>query len=183
MGFSLCLLLLFGAVPPQTAAPTDTISAGSASYARTWDYRGPYFAMTASPAASMRIDGFSPGIRYAVETGLHWRRGRTTVQVGAEGKIHQILGRKRPGGGLDGVVTISRGRLYGRLGAGVMTGIPMTRHTSDAPPTIGGLVGVGLQGGGRKVVGRIGVDYDVRVDTFGRMSQTVMLNLGLVFGL
>ena len=167
---------------PAPAPAPNTVSAGAAAHVLHWGYEGPYFVMTTAPAATMRIDGFSAGIRYAAELGLHWRRGRTTVQVGAQGKVHQVFGRARPGGGLDGVVTVSRGPVYARLGAGVMTGIPMSRDLLDAPPTIGGLAGVGLQGGGRHVIGRIGVDYDVRVDTFGRTNQTVLLELGLVFG-
>jgi hypothetical protein len=166
----------------NTVSASDTLSAGAAAHARHWWYEGPYFVMAASPAATMRIDGFSAGIRYAAELGLHWRRGRTTVLVGAEGKVHQIFGRERPGGGLDGVVTLSRGPVYARLGAGVMTGVPMSRDLLDAPPTIGGLAGIGLQGGGRHVIGRIGVDYDVRVDTLGRTNQTVLLQLGFIFG-
>lgn len=176
----LALLLLSWTVEEPDL--TQTLSAGAAPHERRWADEGPYFVMTTAPVATMRIDGFSPGIRYAAEFGLHWRHRRTTVQVGAEGKVHQVFGRKRPGGGLDGVVTLSRGPVYGRLGAGVMTGVPMSRHLHDAPPTIGGLAGVGLQGGGRNVIGRIGVDYDVRVDTLGRTNQTVLLNLGLMFG-
>jgi hypothetical protein len=158
------------------------VSAGAAAHVLHWGYEGPYFVMTTAPAATMRIDGFSAGIRYAAELGLHWRRGRTTVQVGAQGKVHQVFGRTRPGGGLDGVLTVSRGPVYARVGAGVMTGIPMSRDLLDAPPAIGGLAGIGLQGGGRNVIGRIGVDYDVRVDTLGRTNQTVLLELGLMFG-
>jgi hypothetical protein len=165
-----------------TAVEASAFSGGTIEYTRAWDYEGPYFAMGASPTTSMRIDGFSPGIRYAAEFGLHWRRGRTVVLMGGEGKVHQILGRKPPGGGLDGVVTLSHRFIYARLGAGVMSGVPMSRDPLDAPPAIGGLVGAGLQGGGHRVVGRIGIDYDVRVDTTGRFNQTVLVNLCLVFG-
>lgn len=189
MASSSCLLLLctiLAHADPELeyepAPVSNTVSAGAAAHTRHWGYEGPYFVMTTAPAATMRIDGFSPGIRYAAELGLHWRRNRMTVQVGAQGKVHQVFGRGRPGGGLDGVVTLSRGPVYARLGAGVMTGIPMSRDLLDAPPTIGGLAGIGLQGGGRNVIGRIGVDYDVRVDTLGRTNQTVLLELGLMFG-
>lgn len=183
MGSSLGLILLSSILMHADPPPTsEVVSGGAAAHVRRWDYDGPYFVMATSPVATMRVDGFSPGIRYAAELGLHWRRGRMAVQVGAEGKVHQVFGRPRVGGGLDGIVTVSRGPVYARLGAGVMTGVPMSREPTDAPPTIGGLVGVGLQGGGRHVLGRIGVDYDARVDTLGRTNQTVLLNLALVFG-
>lgn len=178
---TLCLLFL-STIPEPGPLAEPTVSAGALDHAPRWGYEGPYFVMTTSPAASMRVDGFSPAIRYGAELGLHWRRKKTTVQVGAEGKVFQVLGRKRPGGGLDGVVTVSRGPVYARLGAGVMAGVPMSRDLLDAPPAIGGVVGIGLQGGGSNVVGRIGIDYDVRLDTLGRTNQTILLNLGFMFG-
>jgi hypothetical protein len=104
------------------------------------------------------------------------------VFVGAEPRVHQVFGRAKPGGGVDGMVTVSHGPIYARLGAGVVAGIPGSIRPDDALPAMGGLFGVGLQGGGRHVKGRIGVDYDVRLDTGMRVNQTVLLTLRFMFG-
>jgi hypothetical protein len=147
-----------------------------------WTSEGLYSAMGLAPAATLYVDGFNPALRYDFELGMHWVRGRTAVFVGADARLFQVFGRKKPGGGVDGMLTLSHGPLYGRIGAGVMAGIPGSRDVRDAPPSVGGLVGAGLQARGIKLVGRIGVDYDVRLDTTGRMNQTVMLTLRFVFG-
>ena len=147
-----------------------------------WSYEGVYFALGASPASTLHIDGFNPGVRYDSEIGLHWRRGKTDVMFGGEFKIHQVLGRKKPGYGYDGVFTLSHGRVFGRVGAGVVTGIPGSRDPNDVRPAMGGLVGFGVQGGGDHVLGRMGLEYDVRMDTDLRVNQTILLTLRLVFG-
>jgi hypothetical protein len=138
--------------------------------------------MGVAPASTLHIDGFNPGIRYDSEIGMAWSRGRFMVTVGADGKIHQVLGRGKPGGGLDGVITTIYGPVYARVGAGVAAGIPASVDPNDTRPAMGGFVGVGLQGG-RNVKGRIGIDYDVRLDTSLQVNQTVLLTLRFVFGL
>lgn len=155
---------------------------GSVLPSSQWDSQGAYFIMGLAPASTLYIDGFNPSLRYDWEIGMHWTRRRTAVFVGAEARVQQVFGRKAPGGGVDGVLTVSQGPVYGRVGAGVVTGIPSTRDPYDAPPAMGGLVGLGLQGRAGALVGRIGIDYDARIDTQGRMNQTVLLTLRFVFG-
>jgi hypothetical protein len=150
--------------------------------AERWSYEGGYAVLGLAPFSGIYIDGFTPGLRYDFETGLHWRRRRTTVFVGADVRVQQYFGRNRPGGGADGVITVSIGHVYGRLGVGAMAGVPGSRDVDDALPSVGGVVGMGLQGGGNNVVGRIGIDYDVRLDPTGRVNQTVLLTLRFVFG-
>jgi hypothetical protein len=147
-----------------------------------WSSQGVYSAFGLAPAATFYVEGFNPALRYDFELGMHWVRGRTALFVGADGHIVQYFGRKAPGGGADGVLTLSQGPLYARLGAGVMAGIPRGRDLDDAPPAIGGVMGLGLQGRAGSLVGRVGVDYDVRVDAFGQVNQTVLLTLRFVFG-
>lgn len=148
----------------------------------SWSSEGLYFITGFAPASTLYIDGFNPGLRYDFELGMHWTRRRTAVFVGAEGHVLQYFGRKAAGGGADGVLTVSQGPAYARVGAGVMTGIPGSRDVQDFHPAMGGLAGIGLQGRAGDLVGRIGVDYDVRMDTTGRVNQTVLLSLRFVFG-
>lgn len=147
-----------------------------------WNSEGFYSAMGIGPTMTVYPIGFNAGLRYDMEIGMHWRRRRTTLFVGADAKILQSFGRKRPGGGVDAMLTVSRGNIYGRLGAGAMMGIPNGPDVNSTAPAVGGLVGFGLQGRSGDVVGRIGVDYDVRLDNTGRVNQTVMLSLRIVFG-
>lgn len=147
-----------------------------------WSSEGFYSAMGVAPTMTVYPIGFNAGLRYDLEIGMHWRRRRTTLFVGADAKVLQSFGRKRPGGGVDAVFTASRGALYGRVGLGAMTGIPNSPDVNRYAPAVGGLVGFGLQGRHGDVVGRLGVDYDVRLDNTGRVNQTVMLSLRIVFG-
>ena len=104
------------------------------------------------------------------------------VAVGAEGHLVQLFGRKKVGGGVDGVVTAGWGPVYVRAGLGTMAGLPATRDLDDVRPAVGGLVGIGLQTHHDHIAGRIGIDYDYRIDTAGRSIQTVLLILRVSFG-
>ena len=147
----------------------------------TWDRSG-YFGFGVAPSVILRRDGFAPGMRYDLETGFSWQKRKARVLVGAEGHLVQIYGRKKVGGGVDGVVTLAYGPVYVRAGVGTMAGIPATRDLDDALPAVGGVLGLGLQTQRKHVAGRIGVDYDYRIDTAGRPIQTVLLILRVSFG-
>jgi hypothetical protein len=159
-----------------------TVRTGTTPPPLRWSSEGVYAALGVAPATTFYVQGFNPALRYDYELGMHWVRGRTAVFVGADAHLLQYFGRKKPGGGVDGVLTLSRGPVYGRVGAGVMAGIPRGPDLADASPSLGGVVGLGLQGRAGNLVGRVGVDYDVRVDAFGQVNQTVLLTLRFVFG-
>lgn len=163
--------LALASTPPPAEAPPEL----------TWD-RGGYFGFGVAPAVILRKDGFAPGLRYDVETGFSWHKKRTFIMVGAEGHLVQMFGRKKPGGGVDGVVTLVYGPVYVRAGVGTMAGIPATKDLDDALPAVGGLVGIGLQTHRKHIAGRIGVDYDYRIDTAGRPIQMVLVTLRVSFG-
>jgi hypothetical protein len=146
-----------------------------------WE-RGGYFGFGVAPSVILRRDGFSPGLRYDLETGFSWQREKVRVLVGAEGHLVQLFGRKKVGGGVDGVVTAAWGPVYVRAGLGTMAGVPATRDLDDALPSVGGLIGIGLQTHRDHIAGRIGLDYDYRIDTAGRSIQTVLLVLRVSFG-
>ena len=74
------------------------------------------------------------------------------------------------------------GRRFVLLGAGAAMGMPAGPDVRDTRPMVGGILGAGLVGRLDDVEGRLGVDYDVRVDTSGRVAQTVLLTLRLTFG-
>lgn len=144
--------------------------------------RGGYANFGVAPAVTLRMDGFSPGLRYDFETGFMWTRRHTRVSVGAEAHILHYYGRKRPAGGVDAVITGSWRMFYIRGGLGTMANMPATRDLDRYRATVGGVIGAGVQTWGDHVGGRLGVDYDFRVDTEGQRIQSVLLTLRVMFG-
>lgn len=144
--------------------------------------RSGYFNMGLAPSTTFRFDGFAPGQRYDVETGFQWKRRHVRLSVGAEAHLLHFYGRRKPAGGVDAMITASYRMLYIRGGLGTMANLPATRDLDRGLPAVGGVIGVGLQTWGDHVGGRIGVDYDFRVDTAGRPIQTVLLSLRIMFG-
>lgn len=144
---------------------------------------GPYFTFGIAPMSTMNIRaGFHPGMRYDMETGLAWKRGRVRAYFGPDFHIMQYFGRKKAGFGVDGMATFTLRHVYARVGAGASIGMPAGADVSDTRPMMGGILGGGLVGRLDEVEGRFGVDYDVRVDTTGRVAQTVLLTMRLTFG-
>lgn len=144
---------------------------------------GPYFTMGVAPMATMDVHAHAhPGLRYDMEMGLAWKRGRARIFFGPDFHLVQYFGRKKPGFGVDAMTTVSLRHVYARVGAGTAMGVPAGPDVGDTRPSLGGLVGAGVVGRLDKVEGRLGVDYDVRVDTAGRTAQTVLLTLRMTFG-
>lgn len=167
------LLLLALAAPPETTDKPEP---------EPLFERGPYFAMGVAPAVTLYRNGFAPALRYDAETGFAWTRRHLRLSVGADAHLLQYFGRKKPAGGVDAMLTASYRFMYVRAGLGVMAGLPATRMLDDTRPAVGGVVGIGLQTWREHVGGRIGVDYDLRVDTAGRPIQTFLLTLRIAFG-
>jgi len=180
-----CLALAFActtfAVPALAHAHDEPAPTVAEPPPPTWERSG-YFGFGVAPSVTLFRDGFAPGLRYDLETGFSWERRRLRILVGAEGHLQQFFGRKKVGGGVDGVVTLGWHWAYVRAGLGTVAGIPATRDLDDARPAVGGIVGIGLQTHDDHVAGRIGVDYDLRIDTLGRPIQTVLLVLRVSFG-
>lgn len=148
---------------------------------RTWD-GGMHFSLGLAPMSTLHAQGFHPGVRYDIETGMAWQRGRYKISVGPDIHILQYYGRKKPGFGVDAMATLSGKHLYARVGAGTATGIPARLDLNDNRPMMGGLIGGGFVGRVKDVEGRIGLDYDVRIDTTGRVAQTVLVAMRISFG-
>lgn len=146
-----------------------------------WD-RTFYGAFGFAPASVMRSDSFTPALRYDFETGFAFTRKRVRFSVGPDFHLVQYFGRKKPAMGVDAMFTGSYGPVYIRGGLGVMSGLAATRDLRDLRPGVGGVVGIGLQSLREHVGGRVGVDYDFRMDTAGRPVQTVLISLRIFFG-
>ena len=169
--------------PEPTPAAYDDEPPASPELVDTskWD-GGLHFSLGLAPMSTFYAQGFHPGVRFDVESGMAWERGRMKLSVGPDIHILQYYGRKKPGFGVDAMATMSLRHVYVRLGAGTATGIPAGRDINDVRPMMGGLVGGGFVGRVKGVEGRIGVDYDVRMDTTGRVAQTMLVAMRLSFG-
>jgi len=144
---------------------------------------GPYFTFGVAPMATMDVHAnVHPGLRYDMEVGLAWKRGRVRAYFGPDFHLMQYFGRKKAGFGVDAMATVTLRHVYARAGVGAAMGMPAGPDVNDTRPMLGGLVGGGLVGRLDKAEGRLGVDYDLRVDTSGRVAQTVLLTLRLTFG-
>lgn len=144
---------------------------------------GPYITLGFAPMATMDINAnFHPGLRYDVEAGLAWKRGRMRAYFGPDFRLMQYFGRKKVGFGVDAMATFTLRHVYARVGLGTSVGMPAGPDVKDTRPMIGGLLGAGLVGRLDDVEGRLGFDYDVRVDTSGRVAQTMLVTMRLTFG-
>lgn len=146
-------------------------------------YDGAYFIMGAAPATTLHATGFHPNMRYDMELGLVWQHEKNALTFGLDGHVMHYFGRKTPGGGADVVITGSHNHFYARGGVGVATGIPRSADIEDFRPAVGGVVGIGMQGGEEDFIGRIGVDYDVRFDDGFGMTHTVLVVARLAWGI
>ena len=144
---------------------------------------GPYLTMGVAPMVTMDVHAHThPGLRYDMEVGMAWKRGRARVFFGPDFHLMQYFGRKKLAFGVDAVTTFTLRHVYARAGVGTAMGVPAGPDVRDTRPMVGGLLGAGLVGRLDKVEGRLGVDYDVRVDTAGRVAQTMLLTLRMTFG-
>lgn len=153
--------------------------------AKTWAEDGGYFMLGLAPAASFVPGAFHPQLRYDMETGMIFRHARKdrSVTVGVDAQLFNLFDRRRPGGGVDVVVSGQMGPVYLRGGLGVLGGLPYGPDSHATRPAVGGLVGIGLQAGSGDLSGRIGVDYDLRVDRGLGLIHTVLLSVRFGWGL
>ena len=147
-----------------------------------WD--NVYFMMGVAPATSFNLASFHPPLRYDMELGFafwHLKKDRT-ITLGVDGHVSQFFDRKVPGGGADLVASAQFGHFYARAGAGVLTGIPFGPDPELFRPALGGVVGIGATVSDGDFGGRIGVDYDARLDRGFGFVQTVLLTARFAWG-
>jgi hypothetical protein len=164
---------------PEICEHLDTSDLGDAFI---WD--DAYFMMGVAPAATFVPGTFHPSLRYDAELGMSWYHPNKprVVTIGVDGHVFNLFDRKMPGGGADVVASTSFGPVYLRAGSGVLGGLPNGLDSSVSRPAIGGLVGVGAQVSDGSWGGRVGVDYDVRVDRSLGVMHTVMLSARFAWG-
>lgn len=143
----------------------------------TMEREGPIFGFGVSPGVSVLPRGFMPAMRFHGTFGAALTH-RVMLEADLGGT--RFLGRKR--GGFNGDLVLT-----GVIGRGffLRAGVGGTSHSpAIAPetfrPGVGGLVGLGYDfdiadGEGASV--SLGVDYDARLRTDGRLSQMVLVGL------
>ena len=143
----------------------------------TMEREGPVFGFGVSPGVALLPRGFMPAMRFHGTFGAALTH-RVMLEADLGGT--RFIGRKR--GGFNGDLVLT-----GVIGRGLFlrAGIGGTSHSPAAAgptfrPGIGGLVGLGYDfdiadGEGASIA--LGVDYDARLRTDGRLSQMVLLGL------
>lgn len=150
-----------------------------------WEWDDAYFMLGVAPAATFGSLAMHPHLRYDAELGMTWahtQRARS-VSVGVDGHIFHLFDRSRPGGGADVVVSSSWGAFYVRGGLGVLGGLPYGPDPTATRPAVGGVVGMGLQVSDGDWGGRVGLDYDLRVDRGLALTHTVLLSARFMWGM
>jgi|GEM_PF-2658091 len=139
-----------------------------------------YFGLGIAPGMTIHPKGFHPNTRFELEFGgtLEHRYRDLALSFGVVTHLTPYYERKTPSFGADVISTIVLGPIYVRTGLGAVGGLPRLHMLHQTVAGLGGVVGVGLSLGREPVV-RIGVDYDLRVNTKLEPVQTFLLALRL----
>jgi hypothetical protein len=183
---------------PVAAAPlvTDDFAAADAPVAPTEDYYvepyepyepeperrttlkldSGYFGLGIAPGMTLHSRGFHPNTRFELEFGgtLEHRFRDLSLSFGVATQITPYYERKTPSFGADVTSTVILGPVYLRTGLGAVGGLPRGHMLHNTAAGIGGVVGVGLTFGRAPMV-RVGVDYDLRVNTRLEPVHTFLL--------
>lgn len=138
-----------------------------------------YFGFGVAPGMTLHSSGFHVLSRFEMEFGgtLEHRYRDLALSFGAALHVTPYFGRKAPAGGVDITSTTLLGPIYIRTGLGVVAGLPRGKSLANPPlPAVGGVVGIGLNFGREPMV-KVGVDYDLRVNTKLEPVHTVLLVL------
>lgn len=135
-----------------------------------------YFGMGILPGMTLHPRGFHPMTRFEMEFGgtLEHRHRDLALSFGVALQMQPYYGRKAPSGGADVTSTLLIGPVYLRTGIGAIGGLPRGHVLHSTLPAVGGVVGIGLSLGREPMI-RIGVDYDLRVNTKLEPVHTVMV--------
>jgi hypothetical protein len=140
-----------------------------------------YFSMGIAPGATLHARGFLPNTRLEMEFGgtLEHKFRDLAVSFGVAGQMTPYYERKAPSFGADVTSTLVLGPVYLRTGLGAVGGLPRGHMLHNTAAGIGGVVGMGLTFG-RAPMLRVGVDYDLRVNTRLEPVHTVFLAVRIV---
>jgi hypothetical protein len=135
-----------------------------------------YFGLGIAPGMTLHRHGFHPMTRFEMEFGgtLEHRHRDLALSFGVALQMQPYYGRKAPSGGADITSTLLLGPVYLRTGIGAVGGLPRGHVLHETLPAVGGVVGIGLSLGREPMV-RIGVDYDLRINTKLEPVHTVMV--------
>ena len=168
----------------RAMGPTDPEAHALEERRKKYAWENVYLMMGGAPATSLNSDSIHPHLRYDMELGLaFWRPvDDRTLTLGIDGHISQFFDRKQAGGGADLVGSAQVGHFYARAGLGVLTGIPYGPQSDEYRPAVGGVVGMGATVTDGDFGGRVGLDYDVRIDRGRGIVQTVLLSARFSWG-
>jgi hypothetical protein len=135
-----------------------------------------YFGLGIAPGMTLHSRGFHPNTRFELEFGgtLEHRYRDLSLSFGVAPQMTAYYERKAPSFGVDVTSTLILGPIYLRTGLGAVGGLPRGHMLHNTAAGIGGVVGVGLTFGREPMV-RVGVDYDLRVNTRLEPVHTVFL--------
>ena len=137
-----------------------------------------YFGLGIAPGMTLHHKGFHPNTRFELEFGgtLEHRYRDLALSFGVATHLTPYYERKKPSFGADVTSTVILGPIYLRTGLGALGGLPRAHLLHKTTAGVGGVVGAGLTFGREPMV-RVGVDYDLRVNTKLEPVHTVFLVL------
>jgi hypothetical protein len=140
-----------------------------------------YFSLGIAPGMTLHSRGFHPNTRLEMEFGgtLEHRYRDLALSFGVAMQMTPYYERKTPSFGADVTSTLVVGPVYLRTGLGAVGGLPRGHMLHNKAAGVGGVVGVGLTFG-RAPMLRVGVDYDLRVNTRLEPIHTVFLVVRIV---
>jgi hypothetical protein len=135
-----------------------------------------YVSFGVAPGMTLYHKGFHPNTRLEMEFGgtLEHRYRDLALSFGVAMQMTPFYERKAPSYGADVTSTLILGPIYLRTGLGAVGGLPRGHMLHNTAPAIGGVLGVGLNFGREPMV-RVGVDYDLRVNTRLEPIHTMFL--------
>lgn len=137
-----------------------------------------YIGLGIAPGMTLHHKGFHPNTRFELEFGgtLEHDHRDLALSFGVVTHITPFYERKAPSFGADVTATAVLGPIYIRTGLGALGGLPRAHLLHTTTAGIGGVVGAGLTFGRAPMV-RVGVDYDLRVNTKLEPVHTFLLAL------
>jgi hypothetical protein len=176
------------AEPAPTAAPTEDLYVEpyvpyepEPERRTTLKLDSGYFSLGIAPGMTLHSRGFHPNTRFDLEFGgtLEHRYRDLALSFGVATQLTPYYERKTPSFGADVTSTLILGPIYLRTGLGAVGGLPRGHMLHNTAAGIGGVVGVGLNFGRAPMV-RVGVDYDLRVNTRLEPVHTFFLAVRIV---
>lgn len=146
---------------------------------RTMSLTNGYIGLGLAPGMTFHNRGFHPNTRFEIEGGgvLSHDTRDLGVMLGAVAHVTPYYERKAPSWGVDITSTAILGPIYVRTGIGALGGLPRRHRLHETAAAVGGVVGAGLIFDADDAMYRIGLDYDIRVNTYLEPVHTGFVTL------